>query len=443
MPADRAFALTSTSGALWLGPRPFARGGRARPKSASSSSWAGSALPRGGPPEGTVRWPWPSATRNLVVERLPVLYQTGDWRRPDSRYGMLDDDAPSGEEVFEVRARPSPPRTPRSHPPVSRPRRAGQARNLADAHAQARFRRDSGPRAFRRAVGNVPHGPVRSASALAAAAAVGPGPRRDGAWDTYHTPLFLPFPVRSRIDGGVQHDDLVGEPLDGNCSVVRWRVAVRFAGLGGARRSRNPNDHSTPIAALRPARVPRDCRGAGLATELASDCSARPDRAWRRAAALMAVLVFFIHPTGVCPPSARQRCGSPRRWVKSPPLRDDPRWTTIQDSEEFAAAARNPRRRVRARRLTPGRVLPLRRRARRGRGGAAGVDLGLAARGARHDLRGCSTRLSRRRALSAEARRSTPPLDPIAALDVATPVPPRPQRHADAAPARSWASSIT
>ena len=135
-----------------------------------------------------------------------------------------------------------------------------------------------------------------SASALTALAAAVWLLRRDGAWDTYRTPLFLPFLFGAGLMVVFSTMDLAGEPRGWRSLVVRVAVAgAALAGLSALLASRNPiyDLHARDIAALATLEVVLIV-AAGLATELGQRY--RPGT-WIRsawcAAASMVVLAFI------------------------------------------------------------------------------------------------------------------------------------------------------
>ena len=93
--------------------------------------------------------------------------------------------------------------------------------------------------------------------------------RRDGAWDTYHSPLFWPFLFASGIMIVFSTSDAPREP---GWRALVWRVALVGALVAGAAAlmaSRNPiNDlHAYDIVALA-VLAALLIAGAGVATEL-------------------------------------------------------------------------------------------------------------------------------------------------------------------------------
>ena len=120
--------------------------------------------------------------------------------------------------------------------------------------------------------------------------------RRDGAWDTYHTPLFWPFLFASGIMIVFSTSDAPREP---GWRALVWRVALvgaLVAGGAALMASGNPiNDiHAYDIAALAVLEALL-IAAAGLATELGERY--RPG-AWIRTAwcAVSAILILALIP---------------------------------------------------------------------------------------------------------------------------------------------------
>ena len=120
--------------------------------------------------------------------------------------------------------------------------------------------------------------------------------RRDGAWDTYHTPLFWPFLFASGIMIVFSTSDAPREP---GWRALVWRVALvgaLVAGSAALLASRNPiNDiHAYEIAALAVLEALL-IAAAGLATELGERY--RPGT-WIRTAwcAVSAMLILALIP---------------------------------------------------------------------------------------------------------------------------------------------------